>query len=91
MSWNYRVIKTYDKDWDEYSYAIHEVYYDENLNIDSYTTNPILESEDNLQGLKDTLERMMKTVDRAIESETGKDMCDVLSIENLPGWEPRDQ
>ena len=41
MTWNYRILKHDDKTLKELIYCIHEVYYDKNGTIESYTLNPI--------------------------------------------------
>ena len=41
MHWNYRVIKTFHSETGEAEFRIHEVYYDENGNINGWTQDPI--------------------------------------------------
>ena len=41
MTWNYRVVRKYHQGSDETSYQIHEVYYDGNGNIETWTENSV--------------------------------------------------
>lgn len=64
--WNYRVIKTHDKEHDEVSYGIHEVYYDE-LDIPANATEkPVRIECESLEGLEETLEKMRIALDKTV-------------------------
>lgn len=57
MTWNYRVIKTkqiIDK-IEHITYAIHEVYYDENGQVESWTENPVYLASESVNELKQDL------------------------------------
>jgi hypothetical protein len=60
MTWNHRVIKSiYDVvgQPDEISYAVHEVYYDEDGKPTSYTKEPVFPCGDTLEELQQEIER----------------------------------
>lgn len=64
MSWNYRVMACdYN---DEVYFQIHEVYYDENGNPDSYIENPVTVGGDNLSDIHWTLNRMKEATKKPI-------------------------
>ena len=78
MSWSYRVVKTVTKiplgDID-ISYAVHEVYYDENGDIVNISENPSYPISDDLEGLKNVLSKMMTAYDRpVIDYHTGEEI-----------------
>ena len=72
MGWNYRIIKR--KIEDNYcTHAIHEVYYDDNGEPRSWTTEPQwLSSDDGVEGLKADIKCMMEAFE-----------CPVLDEEEL--------
>lgn len=80
--WNYRVIrKPYDyKDLVFEEYNVHEVFYDDNGNIESWTTEPISPYGDTLEELKNTLEKMLEALEKPIlqEDETNGILYDYL-------------
>ncbi|MET4694503.1 hypothetical protein [Endozoicomonas lisbonensis] len=41
MTWNYRVIETCDPETTESMFAVHEVYYDDEGNVEAWTENPV--------------------------------------------------
>jgi hypothetical protein len=60
MSWNYRIIATASKLNSYHEYSIHEVYYDENGIINSWTENSVGAHGDSKQELQEDLQRMLK-------------------------------
>jgi hypothetical protein len=78
MSWSYRVVKQVTKiplgDMD-ISYAIHEVYTDENGDIVNISEKPSYVIGDDAKGLKWQLEKMMLACDKpVIEYNTGEEL-----------------
>ena len=71
MSWNHRILA--HKDGDDYYYQIHEVYYDDNGNPESYTTNGVSVGAESINGIEWTLDKMKECLDKPI-----------LSVENFP-------
>jgi len=64
MGWNHRILA---HKFDSGIYLqIHEVYYDKNGKIDSYTINPITVCGDDLESIKWTLDRMAECIDKPI-------------------------
>jgi len=60
-TWNYRVIKRTFKDSegnDEIEYSIHEVFYDKNNKIISWTEQPVAAVDSHIVILGDVLDRM---------------------------------
>lgn len=71
MSWNHRLLaKEYKGD---VYYQIHEVYYDNKGNPNSYTANPITIGSDYIEGIKWQLEEITKCLEKPI-----------LSLNNFP-------
>lgn len=52
-TWNYRVIATEDAEFGELTYAIHEVYYDDDGHINGWTKSPVPLVADSKLGLLD--------------------------------------
>lgn len=59
MSWNYRVMRYKDK-----SIGVHEVYYDDRLNITGWTKDPIIVGDD-IDELLHTLNMIKEDVERS--------------------------
>ncbi len=64
MSWNYRVIKTKDGEYD--FYQIHEVYYREDGKINGYTSNGATVFGSNIAEVKWVLMEMLSCLERDI-------------------------
>lgn len=68
MSWNYRVIRQKvivdDEEFD--SFAIHEVYYDEDGKPGSITSDPVEPSGQTLQELGEDLRRMVAALNKPV-------------------------
>jgi hypothetical protein len=66
--WNHRVIKSSHLEAGEMIdyYAIHEVFYNDDGTIYSYTQNPVDVGGDNINELRETLERMLRCLDNPI-------------------------
>lgn len=91
MSWNYRVLRK-DVDYDAETYqihSIHEVYYDEHGNIESWTTNAI--TLDGFESFRDGYESL-KLIQKAFEKpvliertdENGKEYLEDIVVFNQP-------
>lgn len=64
MSWNHRIIKT--KDGEDDWYQIHEVYYDDNGEINGYTERGTIVSGNSVEDIKWTLEKMLDSLNKEI-------------------------
>ncbi len=62
--WNYRVLKT--KDGEDDWYQIHEVYYDKDGKVEGWTKNGAIVAGNTLDEVRDSLERMLKALDKEI-------------------------
>jgi hypothetical protein len=62
MSWNYRILKT--KDGEDDWYQIHEVYYDKGGKVKGWTKNGATVAGNTLVELKNSLEMMLKSLDK---------------------------
>ena len=65
MSWNHRVMKrsyTHKDGTIEYTYAIHEVYYDKEGNVDSYTEDSVAPQGETLEELEKEIELFKKAI-----------------------------
>lgn len=71
MGWNHRILA--HKDGDDWCFQIHEVYYDEQGNPNSYTSNPVGVSAESIEGINWTLDKMKECTNKPI-----------LSAENFP-------
>lgn len=72
MSWNYRVIRRSFISADDtkaYSYAIHEVYYNEDMTIKSWTVDPIDACGEAIKELKECLECMLLACSKPVLEE----------------------
>lgn len=66
MTWNHRVM-IHRHDNDETYYAIHEVYYGvDGADSVSWTDNPVAPYGETIEELRETLERMLKALDKPI-------------------------
>lgn len=74
MTWNYRIIM-HDKSKPKY-FAVHEIYYDEKGNIESWTADPINITGDSKQEILKTLKHMIEDTKHSIlqESELEKNL-----------------
>jgi hypothetical protein len=73
--WNHRVVQRVDGDG--VSFGIHEVHYNDYDAITGYTFDPVPVDCDTLEDLRDTLERMLRCLDKPVlidgEIEFGRD------------------
>ena len=75
MAWDYRVIKHIDEG--EVSYQIHEVYYDEDQVIKSWTENSIKPYGETLEELKKDILMQLQGLDKPIlDFDLCKDQLD---------------
>lgn len=66
-TWNHRVIRKRDAHCeDEFYYEIHEAHYNDNGELCAITETPITPYGDDIEGLKCTLERMVKACEKPI-------------------------
>lgn len=79
-NWNHRVVKIEQTNGEIY-YGIHEVYYDDDNKVNSWTENPVRVQEESIEELRITLERMLKSLDKDIIDE--KEMLEkIKSLED---------
>ena len=79
MTWNHRVVRRtykYATMPDKYLYQIHEVYYNEEGEVDSYTLEPVANCGNTLVELAEEIEMFKKCLNHP-----------VLIWEELPGYE----
>jgi len=76
-TWGHRVIKWTSTHGDEY-FEIREVYYDRNGKIDGWTAEGIIPYGENLDELRETLEWMLKALEKPVliesKNERGRDV-----------------
>lgn len=68
MSWNYRIIKTRlpENEIEEYSFGIHEVYYNDSGEIQSCTVNPVDPYGTSEEELRECLRMMTEALDKPV-------------------------
>lgn len=66
MSWNHRILA--HKDDDDWFFQIHEVYYDDNGNPNSYTSNGVSVGGKSLEDINWALDKMKECVSKPILS-----------------------
>ena len=64
MSWNHRVMKMKDEE-DDY-YQIHEVFYDKEGNVESYTKNGVTVGGNNIEEVRWVLQEMLAALDKPV-------------------------
>ena len=64
MSWNHRVMKM--KDGEDDFYQIHEVFYDIEGNVESYTKNGVTVGGNNIEEVKWVLREMLTALDKPV-------------------------
>ena len=64
MSWNHRLMKM--KDGEDDFYQIHEVFYDKEGNVESYTKNGVTVGGNNIGEVKWVLLEMLKALDKPV-------------------------
>ena len=64
MSWNHRLMKM--KDGEDDFYQIHEVYYDKEGNVVSYTKNGVTVGGNDIEEVKWVLLEMLKALDKPV-------------------------
>lgn len=64
MSWNYRVLKT--KDGDDDLYQIHEVHYDKQGNVESYTKEGVTVTGNDIEDVKWVLMKMLSCLEKDV-------------------------
>lgn len=62
--WNHRVVQS--KTGDYISFGIHEVFYNDDGSIHAYTEEPISVCNESLKELRETLERMLRCLDKPV-------------------------
>lgn len=65
MTWNYRVIKQEHPE-ETTTYAIYEVYYDEQDNIQFITKNPVDPHGETIEELRGNLEYMLQALNKPV-------------------------
>ena len=65
MSWNYRVVKNYHVEGEEY-FAIHEVYYDDDGNPKACTALPVAFLGNDIADLKAVLDMAKQACDKPV-------------------------
>ena len=73
--WNYRVMRTVVDD--EVMYGIHEVYYNEKDQPESWTQDPVSPLVDSEEELKDVLRLMSEALDKPVLDKKGTNIIDV--------------
>lgn len=84
MFWNNRVIFHKEENPDDSYYAIHECFYDDaedcdadaNLLPHSWTVDPISIIADNVEEMRETLNRMLRATERPILTEVDKKLVE---------------
>jgi hypothetical protein len=77
MTWNYRVMKR-KNDAGIYDFGIHEVYYDEHGNINSWTENPLTPTCSSEEDLQYELTKMMEAFKQeALQIDTERHSSDL--------------
>ena len=64
MSWNHRVMKM--KDGEDDFYQIHEVFYDKEGNVESYTKNGVTVGGNNIEEVKWVLQEMLAALEKPV-------------------------
>ena len=64
MSWNHRLMKM--KDGEDDFYQIHEVYYDKEGNVESYTKNGVTVGGNDIEEVKWVLLKMLAALDKPV-------------------------
>ena len=64
MSWNHRLMKM--KDGEDDFYQIHEVFYDIEGNVESYTKNGVTVGGNNIEEVKWVLLEMLAALDKPV-------------------------
>lgn len=69
MHWNHRIVRrkhTYVDGSTEYTYGIHEVYYDEDGNVETWTVEPTYPHGDSIEDIKWSLKHMAKCLEHPV-------------------------
>jgi len=64
--WNYRIIRRHHKEIDTETFQIHEVYYDDEHQVESWTAGPIDPTGETLLELKGDVELMLKAFEQPV-------------------------
>ena len=78
MSWNYRVIRKTNPHTETYFYHIHEVYYDDNKKIKSWSTKPMSPYGETPEEIKKDLTWMLLSCDKPILEEVVDNYIETL-------------
>ncbi|WDP89309.1 MAG: hypothetical protein HUN04_06035 [Desulfobacter sp.] len=78
MTWNYRIIKRHHAESGTTTLGIHEVYYNEEGAIDSWTQGPMDPHGETLAELKADLEHFAEALEKPVLVEKVKDGKDIL-------------
>lgn len=65
-TWNHRIVQKRDPHYDDVYYEVHEAHYNDDGQLCAITENPITPYGDDIEGLKWTLEHMLKACDHPI-------------------------
>ncbi len=76
--WNYRVIKRQENHEDEACYQVHEVYYDSDGKIETWSCDPVEPSGESLEELRDDCLRFIEALQKPVLVESQRDGCDAL-------------
>ena len=76
--WNHRVIHKHHQQTDDHTYQVHEVYYDDNGNIDKWTISPVSPMGETPYELREEIKYFIKAFQKPILIEISKDGKDEL-------------
>ena len=71
MSWNYRVMKS--KDGEDDWYQIHEVYYDEDNNVNGWTKNGATVGGNTIDEVRSSLKLMLASLNKEALNQNKED------------------
>ena len=71
--WNHRVIHKHHQQTDDHTYQVHEVYYDDNGNIDKWTISPVSPMGETPYELREEIKYFIKAFQKPILIEISKD------------------
>lgn len=83
MTWNYRILRKYDKESDTSTYQVHEVYYSVDGKIEGWTESAVLPMGETLPELREDIRFFTKAFQKPILEERTENGKEILVAEDF--------
>ena len=76
--WNHRIIKRHDKKANITTFQIHEIYYNDNNEIEGWTESPVAPMGESMAELREDLQHFVEALEKPVFEEKIQNAQEVL-------------